>query len=292
MNEVGLGLVAAAILYGFRHGFDLDHLAAIGDIAGSSESRTRAIRLSTFYVAGHALIVLLLGAAAVAVGAYIPESLDALMGRVVGATLIVLGLYLAYSVIRYRGALRLRSRWMLAADGVRAASRWLRRGRQRIVIEHSHDHAHDGTHDHAHGHPVTSASRGGVSTATATHTHVHRHVGTVPVDPFAEYSARAAFGVGVVHGIGAETPSQVLLFASAAGAGSAVGGGVVLLAFVVGLVLANTIVAIASVAGLGTRRRFPMVFTAVAALTAVFSLGLGTAYLLGREDLVPGVPGF
>ena len=291
MNEVGLGLVVAAVLYGFRHGFDLDHLAAIGDIAGSSANRRRAIRLSTYYVAGHALVVSALGALAVAAGAYIPEPLDGLMGRVVGATLMGLGLYLGYSVIRYRGSVRLRSRWMLAVDGARAATKWIRRGTERVVIEHSHHHSHAGTHDHAHAHPDPRVQGSGVAIATATHTHVHKHVATVPVDPFKEYSAVAAFGVGMIHGIGAETPSQVLLFASAAGAGSAVGGMVVLIAFVIGLVVANTVVAIGSAVGLTSRRRFPALYAIVAGVTAVFSLALGTAYLVGRDDLIPGLLG-
>ena len=46
---------------GFRHGFDLDHVAAITDISGSQVFRLRAFVLSTLYALGHALTVVALG---------------------------------------------------------------------------------------------------------------------------------------------------------------------------------------------------------------------------------------
>lgn len=286
MNEVELGLVLAAVLYGFRHGFDLDHLAALGDIGGSAPSRERALKLSALYVIGHALVVLALGVAAIAAGTYIPTSLDRFMGRVIGVTLIALGLYLTYSVVRYGGSVRLRSRWMLAADGVRAASKRFRRTSESVIIEHSHEHAHGGTHEHPHPEPVVPASKHGVAVATATdtHAHTHRHVATMPADPFRGYSTPAAFGIGMVHGIGAETPTQILLFASAAGAGTTVGGAAVLVSFVVGLIVANTLVAVAAAIGYPGRARFPWVYVGVAVATASFSLYLGVTYLLGGSD--------
>ena len=286
MNEVELGLLVAAVLYGFRHGFDLDHLAAIGDITGSASDRDRALRLSTLYVIGHALVVLGLGIAAITAGTYIPGSLDRFMGRVIGVTLIALAVYLTYSVIRYRGSVRLRSRWMLAADGVRAASKRLRRSVESVIIEHSHEHAHDGTHEHPHAGPMTPPPGRGVAIAkvTDTHTHAHRHVAAMPADPFREYSAPAAFGIGMIHGIGAETPTQILLFASAAGAGTMAGGAAVLVSFLVGLIVANTLVAVATAFGFAGRSRFPWVYVALAIGTASFSLYLGITYLIGGSD--------
>ena len=40
---------------GFRHGFDVDHVAAITDISGSQLVRLRAFMLSTLYALGHTL---------------------------------------------------------------------------------------------------------------------------------------------------------------------------------------------------------------------------------------------
>jgi hypothetical protein len=118
---------------------------------------------------------------------------------------------------------------------------------------------------------------------TATHAHAHRHIAAMPEDPFARYSSMGATGLGLLHGVGAETPSQVLLFASAAGAATVLGGLVVLLTFVVGLVIANSIVAVAAAFGSGTQARWPRAYRVVAATSAVVSLVLGVAYAAGIE---------
>ena len=59
------------------------------------------------------------GLAAIAFGALLPEWLDPLMGRIVGFTLVALGLWVMYSIYRYARAgerFRLRSRWMIVFD--------------------------------------------------------------------------------------------------------------------------------------------------------------------------------
>ena len=275
-----MGLIVAAALYGFRHGFDFDHLAALADITGSTSDRRRALRLSMLYIAGHALMVMILGSIAVVAGAYIPDALDEAMGRVVGITLVALGLWLAYTAIRHPRRVRLRSRWMLAADGVRKLT-GARARREVVVIEHAHNHVHDGLHDHSH--PRPSDRGGSIAVAAKTHTHVHKHVATLPADPFESYSAPGAVAIGMAHGVGVETPSQVLLFASAAGASTSAGGLATLAAFVVGLVVANAAIATAATLGFSSAKT-PRVYAAVALIAAAFSLLLGTAYLIGRGD--------
>jgi high-affinity nickel-transport protein len=113
----------------------------------------------------------------------------------------------------------------------------------------------------------------------------------MPSDPFTEYGVWTSFGVGMIHGIGAETPTQVLLFATAAGVAGGVAGVILLTVFVVGLLMANTAVAIAASRGFSAGQRLPVVFVALAGLTAVASLTLGTLYVLGRGDLIPALFG-
>src|SRR5688500_3175363 len=96
---VGAGVAGAAFVYGLRHGFDLDHLAAITDITGAQSDKRRSLFLATIYALGHAAVVVILGVVAIAAGAYLPPAVDAVMGRVIGLTLVVLGAYLLYSVI-------------------------------------------------------------------------------------------------------------------------------------------------------------------------------------------------
>ena len=88
-----------------------------------------AIRLGTLYALGHGAVVVALGIAALMFGALLPEWVDPIMARIVGLTLILLGAWVLYSVVRYARdgeAFRLRSRWMLVFDGVRYA--WRRFG--------------------------------------------------------------------------------------------------------------------------------------------------------------------
>jgi hypothetical protein len=71
---------------------------------------------------------------------------------------------------------------------------------------------------------------------------------------------------------------------------SALGIGVLAL-FVAGLLLANTVIAIASTFGFSGSARSRKVYVALALVTAAFSLLLGTAYLLGRDDLIARLVG-
>lgn len=289
MDGVAVGVLLAGLLNGLRHGVDLDHIAAITDIAGSQTKRRTSVVVSTFYAGGHALVVLALGLAAVLVGARIPDAIDSIMGRVIGSTLIVLGAYVAYSIVRYGRDMKMQSRWMLMGRG--AGALWLKircRPSTQLVIEHVHEHGHDGMHDHDHLRPV-AATAGTLLVKTKTHTHQHRHIATLPEDPFAQLGRLGAFGVGMLHGVGAETPSQLLLFITVAGVGSKAFGAAVVVAFVVGLVASNTAVAIASAFGLTGGRRLPAIYVGLAAVTAAFSLFLGTAYLFARQDIIAAV---
>ena len=81
------------------------------------------------------------------------------------------------------------------------------------------------------------------------HRHLHHHVGTLPDDPFPSYGRPTALAVGALHGIGAETPTQILLFLAAARAGGTAIGVALLLCFIVGLLASNTVVALTATFG-------------------------------------------
>ena len=278
----GLGIALTAFLFGLRHGFDVDHLVAIADISGAQDDKRRSLMLSFLYAAGHAVIVFVLGALAIVAGAYIPAAVDDAMSRVIGITLIVLGIYLVVSVVRHGSNFRMRSRWMLVLGALRDLIARVRKPKT-IVIEHDHEHTHDASHAHSHMDPsVTEAAgpRGAVATATRTHRHTHRHVAAIPADPFVTYGPATAVGIGMLHGVGAETPTQILLLATAAGVGDAALGVALLALFVAGLLVANTAVSVASSVGFLNGARNPRAYVALAVVTAVFSIGLGVSYLL------------
>ncbi|MEX2047823.1 MAG: hypothetical protein WEE03_11720 [Chloroflexota bacterium] len=279
---------------GFRHGFDWDHIAAITDITSTTsaghaevdvpaaspvtphghdagemrghahdhapsgpgtmhafgESRfaheqRHAIGLASLYALGHALVVVVLGVLALTLGAVLPEWLDPILEKVVGVTLVLLGVWVIYSVVQYlrgKGEFRLRSRWMLAFDLARNA--W---GALQARI----------------------------------HGHEHR-----PSAHSTQYGPRTAFGVGLIHGIGAETGSQALLLAGIAGV-TGTTGIVILLAFVTGLLISNTLVAVVSASGFIGAQRMRTLYVIVGAFAGTASLVIGTFFIMGLGTALP-----
>jgi ABC-type nickel/cobalt efflux system permease component RcnA len=285
------GLLATGFGFGFRHGIDWDHIAALTDITSSQETSRLSMFYATLYALGHALVVFALGFGAIVLSANLPKSVDGVMAHFVGATLVLLGLYVFYALARHGRDFRMRSRWMLIFSGVRRAYRYARDWRREpVVVDHDHEHRVDERHDRTETHdrvPIAAMS----SAPPRTHSHGHRHVVALPDDPFMNYGRATSFGIGMIHGVGAETPTQVLIFVAAAGAGGK-GVGVLLLGcFLAGLLTSNSAVALAATFGfLGAARNWKLYLT-VSVLTATFSLVIGTIFLLGRSTLLPAMFG-
>jgi high-affinity nickel permease len=302
-GDLGLiGLLLTALTLGLRHGVDWDHIAAITDITsttgaaqaaemeherehrqaaghehehgGAEETTAHAaddhephdpmrplkpatatrllqlerqpVILGTLYALGHGAMVAILGGLALVFGALLPDWVDPIMGRIVGVTLVLLGVWVLvslYNYARHGTEFRLRSRWMLAFDGVRYGWRrfqaWL--------------------HGHSHVEPLEMSS----------------------------YGPRTAFGVGLIHGIGAETGTQVLLIASIGSASSAGFGIPMMLAFIVGLLITNTLIVVISASGFLASQARRNIYVVIGAIAGIFSLVVGLAFLLGIEGLLP-----
>lgn len=270
---ITFGLLVAALFFGLRHGIDWDHIVAITDIAATQESKRRGVFVGTLYVLGHASVVILLGVGAIALGATVPGWLDDVAGRIVGVTLVALGLVVLVTLVLERGSFRARSRWMILFD----MSRRIFSSRSGSVA-HSHKHVaaesghHDGTEDLTDG-----ASR----VAAPTHSHKHVHGGG------ADYTNKGAVGIGAIHGIGAETPTQVVVFLAAASAGGVAAGLAVLLTFVVGLVIANSLITFASVFGFASATKKQSVQIGLGVFTAAMSIGIGVLFLTGADGALP-----
>jgi high-affinity nickel-transport protein len=265
-----LGLVVlTTFLYGLRHGIDWDHIAAITDItstAGSdADSHTlteqrrnpqtapppgwRALFLSTLYVLGHAAMVAVLGSAALLANTVLPEWVDPILEKVVGATLLLLAGWVFYSLIQHlRGEaeFRLRSRWMLLFSGI--AYLWHR----------LHERLEGRAHEHEH--------------------------------KLMRYGPLSAFTIGVIHGIGAETGSQVLLIAAVGGAGGTAQGLLLMGSFIFGLVLSNSLLVAVTAAGFLGAQSYRSVYLAVGLATGLFSLVVGLYFLTGLSGALPDLP--
>src|SRR5579872_1516901 len=105
------------------------------------------------------------------------------------------------------------------------------------------------------------------------------------------YNASAAFGIGVIHGMGAETPSQLALFLLTANLGGMRKGFWGLTMFLAGLLAMNTLMT-GSAAGLfrvGAAR--PPVMRALAVITALYSFAIGVLFLWGASEFLPSLGG-
>lgn len=129
-----------------------------------------------------------------------------------------------------------------------------------------------------------------VATVRRAHARARRR-GAGPAGALDDLGPRAAFFVGILHGTGAETPTQVVLFASAGAAGSGAGAAVILLAFVAGLVLSDLGIATAWLSGLLGARRLPGVQIALGLLAGASSVTVGVLFVAGRSALLPALFG-
>jgi cytochrome c biogenesis protein CcdA len=295
VGAFGFGVLGSAFLFGFRHGIDWDHLAAITDITSSQEDRRTSVLYGTIYALGHALVVFVIGTIAILIGEELPAGVDAVMGRVVGFTLILLGVFVFVSLIRHGREFRMRSRWMLVFSGVRGAYRKIQGRRVGEATDHPHDpddpvHVHEPDGDH-----VAVAVAEDLPVSQWHHGHHgrpgHHHHKHPEPDAFMNYGARTAFVVGMLHGVGAETPTQVLIFATAVGAGGKGAGEAVLIAFLVGLLISNSLITVGSAFGFLRASKNWTVYVTIAVLTGVFSLIVGTLLLFGKDTLLPALFG-
>ncbi len=277
-----LALLSAAVL-GFRHGLDYDHIAAITDISSVQLKARDAMRYGLLYVAGHATTIALLGSAAVVFRIALPAASDRWAERLVGLTLLVLGLYVLGTFFRP---------WFFGSSS--------------------------GSPTHGHSHPRTRITLL-VNAALWIYWRLTRIFGGTRVEApqvFKDgYGTKSTFLVGVIHGLGAETPTQILLFLMAANLGGTAAGLLGLLMFIVGLLAMNTLMC-AVAAGLFSAdkvlawlspagpqnpflRTMGSVLSAVSAhalggltlLTSAYSIVVGAIFLLGSASKLPSLTG-
>jgi hypothetical protein len=279
-GSLRLALLSAGVL-GFRHGLDYDHIAAITDITSVQARAGDAMRYGLLYVTGHATTIAVLGTAAIAFRLSLPAASDRWAERLVGITLLVLGIYVLGTFFR------------TSPQG----------------------------NGHGHAHPRTRITLL-VNGFLWVYWRLSRIFGGTRVEApqvFKDgYGTTSTFLVGVIHGLGAETPTQLLLFLLAANLGGTGAGLLGLLFFIIGLVAMNTLMC-GLAAGLfsldklkGWIQSSPegnspgflsravtgvLTFVSVNALrgltllTSAYSIVVGTIFLLGVADKLPSLTG-
>jgi high-affinity nickel-transport protein len=117
---------------------------------------------------------------------------------------------------------------------------------------------------------------------------LHGHEHADPIE-MSSYGPRTALGVGMIHGIGAETGTQVLLIAAVGGASSQGLGLPMMLAFVVGLLAANSIIVLITATGFIASRARERMYIVIGVVAGAFSLVIGLVFLFELEGALPPI---
>lgn len=236
-----------SMFLGFRHGFDYDHMVAITDVASTQTRKKQAMFLTLSYSLGHALVVISIGASIILLGISIPQMLDDFIGKAIGATLVILGIYIAYHLAKKgQKEFRAATRFTIIANG--------------ILYVYS---------------KLGSKLRGQ----------------TIPQRRVFEngYANHSSFVVGMIHGIGAESPTQIAIFTMSLGFGIILGV-TALLVFVAGIIISNIIFGIMISTGFRQSLKSYKIYKYASIVSAATSLLVGSLMMAGFDSVLPEIP--
>ena len=244
-----MAALGSCLVLGLRHGFDYDHLAAISDITAVQKNWRSGLRLGMTYALGHAFTVVALGIAVLQMHLGLPQGLDHWTERLIGLTLIVLGIGVVAGILRKdahghpHG--RIESRLAIAINGVL----WMAWRVRRIWN---------------------------------------------PAAPKPErfqwmYNGKSVFVIGILHGVGAETPSQLGAVLPDGKSGRNFPrhdgpGGVC-----VGLVAMNALMTASIGGAFKAGGHHPRFYHVIAWTGAVYSCAIGLIFLFGISDRLPAL---
>jgi high-affinity nickel-transport protein len=241
--------LGSCLLLGLRHGFDYDHLAAISDITAVQRNWRSGMRLGLTYALGHAFTVTALGIAVLELHVGLPEGVDHWTERLIGLTLIVLSIGVVAGILR----------------------------------KDAHGHSHNRVESR-----LAIAINGVLFLVWQVRRMWNRHA-PKPARFQWIYNGKSVFAIGVIHGVGAETPSQLALFFLTANLGGTSRGMMGLAAFALGLVAMNALMT-ASMGGAFSasihRHHF---YHAIAWTGAAYSFIIGIIFLFGISDRLPSL---
>jgi len=196
-----LAIAGIALLLGFRHAFEPDHLAAVTTLASRQGRLGDACRLGLVWAAGHTASIAVVALAIVALGLHLPARLFPAADFLVGILLVALG---GAVILRYA-----RGRWHIHAHR-HAAGPHL----------HLHSHAQDPSHAHPHARPDARRSLGfGLLHGLAGSAAVLLLVIAAAPTRGVQLAYLAAFGLGTALGMLAVTASLAFAVRLAASRG-------------------------------------------------------------------------
>ncbi len=251
MDAVGTMLLLNSLILGFRHGIDWDHLAAIVDIVGATTFESRRRETLKFS------LLYALGHASVL----------AVLGIAAIAFAAVLPSWLDGMMQRIVGlTLLFLGAWVLYSLCLFVSGKTTGYPRSRWML-------------------IFGAIKGALQWLRGKLS----GKATPPDFSIRQYGARTAFGVGMIHGIGAETGTQVLLLVAVAGAASQQIGFAMLFFFIIGLITSNSFVALLGISGFASSAAVRPLYLSISLLSALFGLAVGAVFASGNAAMLPSL---
>jgi high-affinity nickel-transport protein len=201
------------------------------------------------YALGHAFTVAVLGISVLQLNLGLPQGLDHWSERLIGLTLILLGIGVVAGILRKdahgHSHSRMESRLAIAINGVLWLAWILRR--------------------------------------------CFNHDAPRPERFQWMYTGKSVFVIGMLHGVGAETPSQLALFFLTANLGGTSRGMFGLAAFCLGLIAMNALMTASMGGAFRASGHHPRFYHAIAWAGAAYSCIIGVIFLFGISDHLPAL---
>ncbi|MBA4027511.1 MAG: hypothetical protein C0473_04640 [Cyanobacteria bacterium DS3.002] len=259
-------LCFTALGLGLRHGLDFDHIAAIADLVGSnagdasstqkpkdknhSVAKIQSCLIAISYASGHAAVVAILGLCALLFSAILPSWIDPLIEKLVGASLIFLGSWMLYCLFR-----KAQNNNSLAIPS-----------RGRLLLD------------------LILAGKERLERTLL----VHRQI-SHPHKPTQLCNWQCALAIGALHGIGAETGTQVILLTSVAGSNNLAASLMMLSSFITGMLASSIILATIASEGYYRAASSRIWLKAIGSLVAVLSILVGTLLISNKAEVIPSL---
>ncbi|WP_081260501.1 hypothetical protein [Parageobacillus thermoglucosidasius] len=217
------------MLIGLRHGMDSDHIAAIADMVGAEKQKNQQLKLGMMYAVGHGAIVFVIGMLAIFAGTHLPVGFLRVMELFVGLSLLLLGMFILYSVVQQRNDYEYQGRWKILSATI------YKLFRRKTLTE----------------------------------------------DKLSKFGIFGAFVIGVIHGIGAETPTQVIVISSSVGLQNLFFAVAQLLLFVIGVLMATIFMTYFASWGFIKAKFKKKLYLILGVLTGFYSVTLGISIIGG-----------
>lgn len=251
-------------LIGALHSLNVDHVTAILTMTSRGGSWLEGLVIGAWYSSGHALVVFVIGILGIMVGFQFPDT--PLFQWAIGLTFIALASWVAY---RW-------ATWKWGSGTMIGQHRHQDEARPSRGLEHLNEHLEHGEEQSLQEH-LMSETR--MTLLIKGFSWLMERLGLKGLERKNLYDY-SPFALGSLHGLGAETPTQLLIIGLALKSGLQAGI-MALLVFGLGLIAGDTLLAMLSARAYAVTRNSDLFAQVISVLTAGLAAFVGFYFIFG-----------